>query len=438
MTEPPAHQADRQEELLERHRAVMAPWVPLYYEDPIEIVSGAGCTVTDAAGVSYLEFYSGIATNTLGYAVPEVMEAVERQLRSGVVHTSTFYLISRQVELAERVAALSGIPDPVVFFTCSGTEAVEAALLVTTEYRRSSQIIALRYGYHGRSFGALGVTGDSHWQGSGLSPLRVAHARNGERRRGGMSGLDDESYVRACREDLEELITTSTPERTAAMIVEPVQGTAGAVPLVPGQLAAYRAVLDRYEIPLIVDEVQSGWGRTGRLWGYQWHEVTPDVLVFAKGVGNGFTLGGLVGRRDIMSALDSPSISSFGGNHLSTAAANATLDYLTEHDLTAAAERLGTVFVEGLRQGLAEEPYVSQVRGQGLLLGIEYTRPGTLDPCPEIAARVQQICRERALLVGLGGTFGNCLRLSPPLTVREEQVREATRIIAVATREGRG
>ncbi|MFE4856310.1 aspartate aminotransferase family protein [Streptomyces sp. NPDC056670] len=415
----------------------MVPWFPLYYEEPLEIVSGEGCTVTDADGASYLEFYAGIAVNTLGYKVPEVHEAVERQLRKGVVHTSTFYLIGRQVELAERIAALSGIPDPLVFFTCSGTEAVEAALLATTEYRQSSQIIALRYGYHGRSFGGLGVTGDRHWQGSGLSPVRVAHARGGERRRGGLSGLDDKAYVRACREDLEELVGTSTPERTAAMIVEPVQGIAGGIPLVPGQLAAYREVLDEYEIPLIVDEVQTGWGRTGKYWGYQWHQITPDVLVFAKGVGNGFTLGGLVGRRDIMSSLDAPSISSFGGNHLSTAAAVATLDYIAAHDLTTAARRLGAVLIDGLKESLDDEPCVSQVRGQGLLLGIEFSHPGTLKPFPEMAARVQQLCRENALLVGLGGTFGNCLRLSPPLTVQEDQVRLATRVIAASTRAAR-
>ncbi|MFD7663903.1 aspartate aminotransferase family protein [Streptomyces sp. NPDC059788] len=428
----------RDTDLLSRHKNVMPPWMPLFYEEPLEIVRGAGCVVTGSDDKSYLEFYSGIATNTVGYGVPDIQEAVEKRLRTGVVHTSTYFLIREQVELAERIAALSGIPDPVVFFTCSGTEAVETALRLATEHRDSNQIIALRYGYHGRSFGSLAVTGDRSRQGSGLSPLRVAYAHGGERRRGALAGLDDEAYVRACARDLEETLRTCTPERTAAMIVEPVQGIAGAIPLAPGQLTAYDDVLRRHGIPLIVDEIQTGWGRTGRYWGHQWHDVTPDVLVFAKGVGNGFAMGGLVGRRDIMSALSAPTVSSFGGPPLSLTAALATLDHIDARDLPARAGQAGALFLDGLRESLAEEPWVCEVRGQGLLLAVEFAHPGTLEPAPEMAVKVQEECRELALLVGVGGTFGNCLRIMPPLTVSEEQVVQATQIIAAATRRARG
>ncbi|MFE0684738.1 aspartate aminotransferase family protein [Streptomyces sp. NPDC058961] len=433
----PGHTHARDEELLKRHRKVMPPWMPLYYDQPLEIVSGSGSTVTGSDGVSYLEFYSGIATNLVGYGIPEIQEAVQSQLRTGVVHTSTFYLIRKQVELAERIAGLSGIDDPVVFFTCSGTEAVETALLLTTQYRASNQVIALRYSYHGRSFGALAVTGDRNWQGRGLSPLRVAHARGGERRHGGMADLNDTDYVHACTEDLRELLATSTPEATAAMVVEPVQGIAGAVPLVPGQLASYQAVLREHDIPLIVDEVQTGWGRTGRYWGYQWHDVTPDVLVFAKGVGNGLTMGGLVGRREIMSSLSHPSICSFGGNPLSLTSALATLDYIDSHDLPARSAHAGRILVEGLQRCLADEPWVCQVRGTGLLAAIEYTRPGTLEPAVDMATSVQETCRDMELLVGVGGTSGNCVRLLPPLTVSDDQVRQAIRVITDATRTAR-
>src|SRR4051812_23501041 len=147
------------DDLLDRHRAVLPSWMPLYYDEPIEIVSGSGRRVTDADGRSYLDFFGGVLTNMLGYDIPEVREAVERQLRTGVVHTSTLYLIRQQVELAEKIARLSGIPDARVFFTNSGTEANEAALLVATNHRRSNQVLAVRNGYHGRSYGAMGVTG---------------------------------------------------------------------------------------------------------------------------------------------------------------------------------------------------------------------------------------------------------------------------------------
>src|SRR5579862_5325925 len=160
-------------ELLARHRAVIPNWVGIYYDEPIEITSGKGCRVTDAEGRSYLDFFAGILTNMLGYDIPEVREAVERQLGTGIVHTSTLYLIRQQVVLAEKIAKLSGIPDAKVFFVSSGTEANENALLLATAVRRSSQVLALRNSYHGRSFGAIAITGNRSWKSSQLSPLNV-------------------------------------------------------------------------------------------------------------------------------------------------------------------------------------------------------------------------------------------------------------------------
>ncbi|KUL53152.1 aspartate aminotransferase family protein [Streptomyces sp. NRRL S-1521] len=425
-------------DLFRRHRATLPVWMPLFYERPLEIVAGAGCTVTDGEGREYLDFYSGISTNVLGYGIREIRDAVERQLRSGIVHTSTFYLIRAQVEAAERIGRLSGIEDPVVFFTCSGTEAVETALLLATQYRDSNQVISLRYAYHGRSFGALGATGDRRWQGRGLSPLRVAHVPGGGRRRGALRDLDDTAYVRACAEELEETLTTSTPERTAAMIVEPVQGVAGAVPLVAGQLSAYKEILDGHGIPLIVDEVQTGWGRTGRFWGYQWHDVTPDLLVFAKGGGNGISMGGVVGRRDIMSCLPVPSLSSFGGNPLSMAAVRATIDYIEAHSLPAHAEKTGALLLQELRRRLVGEPWVREVRGSGLLLAVEYAHPGgSARSAPQMAKAVQEACRGRGLLVGLGGTAHDCVRIMPPLTLSAAQAREGAHLVAAATKDVR-
>ncbi|WOP07029.1 aspartate aminotransferase family protein [Streptomyces cyaneofuscatus] len=420
--------------LLQRHQGVTPPWVPLFYDSPLSIHHGDGCLVTDDEGKAYLDFYSGISTNLLGYNLPEVREALIGQLNTGVVHTSTFYLIRAQVQMAERVARLSGMDDPMVFFTCSGTEAVETALLLTTEYRDSSQVISLRRSYHGRSFGALAVTGIRCWQGRGLSPLRVAFAPGG-RRRGDRAGMDDAAYVRSTAEELEELIASSTPATTAAMLVEPVQGMGGAIPLAPGQLHAYQEILRRHDIPLIVDEIQTGWGRTGKYWGFQSHNVTPDMLVFAKGVGNGLTMGGVVGRREIMSALNVSSISSFGGNPLSMAAATATLDYIEEHSLPSHAERTGALLLEGLRRDLADVSWVYEVRGMGLLQAIEFAHPGSADPSSRMASAVQERCRRAGLLVGVGGAAGNCLRIMPPLIVSEEQARQGLDVITAAIRQ---
>ncbi|WP_141924660.1 aspartate aminotransferase family protein [Haloactinospora alba] len=413
----------------------MPPWSPLYHrDDPLEIASGQGCWVRDGHDRSYLDFYSGIAANILGYDVPEVRAAVERQLRTGIVHTSTFYLIRSQVELAERVARVSGIADPVVFFTCSGTEAVETALLLATEYRRSHQVVALRHGYHGRSFGALAVTGDNRWKGMGLSPVNVAHIPAGRPEGSTSADLDGPAYVRLCAEELEHLVDTELPQPVAALLAEPVQGVAGAVPLESGQLAAYAEILRERGILLIVDEVQTGWGRTGRYWGYQWENVRPDLLVFAKGVGNGLALGGVVGRREVMSCLTMPSISTFGGNPLATTAAVATLDAIEDRDLPAHAHRVGDLLRERLDRQLCDLSSVLRVQGQGLLLGLAFVRPGTHAPSPERAVAVQEECRSNGLLVGTGGRAGNRLRIMPPLTVTAEEALHGADVIAAAAR----
>ena len=168
-------------ELLARHRAVIPNWVGIYYDEPIEIVSGQGCRVTDAQGRGYLDFFAGILTNMLGYDVPEVRDAVERQIASGVVHTSTLYLIRGQVELAEKIARLSGIENAKVFFTNSGTEANETALLAALTARKASNVLAMRGSYHGRSFGAVSVTGNAAWKMSGLSPFGTHYLHGADR-----------------------------------------------------------------------------------------------------------------------------------------------------------------------------------------------------------------------------------------------------------------
>jgi len=241
-------------ELLARHRAVIPSWVGLYYGDPIEIVSGKGCRVADGEGRSYPDFFAGI-----------------------------LYLIRNQVELAEKIVRLSGIPDAKVCFTNSGTEANEVALLAAVSARHADQVLAMRGSYRGRSFGAVAVTGNPSWKMTSHSPF-CAHFLHGT----------DGWSSQACVADLRGL--------------------------------------------LISDEVQTGWGRTGEhFWGIGAHGVVPDAMTFAKGLGNGFAIGGVVARGELLDGIRGNGISTFGGNPLSTAAANATLDYLLSHDLQRAA-----------------------------------------------------------------------------------------------------
>ncbi|GAA4440816.1 aspartate aminotransferase family protein [Phytohabitans houttuyneae] len=421
------------DDLLARHQAVLPKWMPLYYAEPIEIVSGSGCRVTDAAGRTYLDFFGGVLTTMIGYDVPEVREAVERQLRTGVAHTSTLYLIRQQVELAEKIARLSGIEDARVFFTNSGTEANEAALLVATNLRRSNQILAVRNSYHGRSYAAMGITGHRSWSASSLNPLQVAWLHSGDRLRGLLAKLDEADHIEAAVEDLREVLATQTAGDVAALIAEPIQGVGGFVSAPDGLFAAIKKVLDEHGILLISDEVQTGWGRTGEhFWGYQAHGVTPDLLTFAKGIGNGFALAGVVGRAEVMNAVSAISFSTFGGNPISTAAGNAVLDYVLDHNLQENAQRVGAILLEGLRAAAADTPVVAEVRGKGLMLAIEFVRPGTVEPDAAVAGRVFELAKEGGLLVGKGGLYGNVLRMGPPLTLSEEEAREGLAILVDA------
>lgn len=419
-----------------RHQAVIPNWVALYYNEPIELTGGKGCRVTDANGRSYLDFFAGILTNMLGYDVAEVREAVERQLASGVVHTSTLYLIRSQVELAEKIARLSGIGDAKVFFTNSGTEANETALLLATAARGADQVLAMRNSYHGRSFGAVAITGNAGWKPSSLSPFGVHYLHGTDRHLPAFAGMSDQAYIDACVADLNNVLTAAVnPADVAALITEPVQGVGGFTMAPDGLFAAYREVLDAHGILFISDEVQTGWGRTGEhFWGIGAHGVTPDAMTFAKGLGNGFAIGGVVARGDLLDGVRGNGISTFGGNPLSTTAANATLDYVLSHDLQRNAAALGQIIIPGLREAAASSPIAGEVRGKGLMFALDLIDPATGQASAPLAARMLEETRERGLLVGKGGLYGNTLRMAPPLTLSEAEAREGLAILADALR----
>ncbi len=418
------------EELLARHRRVMPSWLAVYYDEPIEIVSGQGRHVTDAEGRAYLDFFGGILTNAIGYDIPEISDAVRAQVDTGVLHTSTLYLIEEQVELAERIAGLSGIPDAKVFFTTSGTEANEAALLLATQYRRSNQVLTLRNSYHGRAFATMSITGNRGWSASSLSPVAVSHVHGGYRYRSPFAGLDDAAYIDACVADLREVIETTTAGDVACMIAEPIQGVGGFATPPDGLFGALAKVLDEYGILLISDEVQTAWGRTGEhFWGIEAHDVVPDAMTFAKGLGNGMTIGGVVARADLMDSLTANSISTFGGNPVSARAGNAVLRYVLDHGLQANAARQGERMLARLHEVQSSCPMIGDVRGKGLMMGVELVEPGTKTPAPNAATAVLEGCRSAGLLVGKGGLYGNVLRIAPPMTLTDDETMSGLQML---------
>ncbi|MEU8888066.1 aspartate aminotransferase family protein [Streptomyces sp. NPDC048442] len=406
-------------DLHSRHQAVLPEWLALYYQNPIELTHGEGRHVWDAEGNKYLDFFGGILTTMTAHALPEVTKAVSEQA-ARLVHSSTLYLNRPMVELAERVAHLSGIPDARVFFTTSGTEANDTALMLATTYRRSNQILAMRNSYHGRSFSTVALTGNRNWSPTSLSPLQTLYVHGGVRFRGPYAHLSDAQFTEACVADLEDVLG-QTRGQVAALIAEPVQGVGGFTSPPDGLYAAFREVLARHGILWIADEVQTGWGRTGdHFWGWQAHAENgpPDILTFAKGIGNGMSIGGVVARSEVMNCIDSGSISTFGGSPVTMAAGLANLSYLLEHDLQGNSRRVGGLLLERLRAVAATVPCVREVRGRGLMAGIEIVRPGTDQAWPEAATIVQEAAREGGLLIGKGGGHNtSVLRIAPPLSL---------------------
>ncbi|MFC9289516.1 aspartate aminotransferase family protein [Streptomyces sp. NPDC057052] len=421
-----------------RHRRVLPDWLALYHDRPLELTHGEGRHVWDAEGNRYLDFFGGILTTMTAHALPEVTKAVSEQA-GRIIHSSTLYLNRPMVELAERIARLSGIPDARVFFTTSGTEANDTALLLATTHRRSNTILAMRNSYHGRSFSAVGITGNRGWSPTSLSPLQTLYVHGGVRTRGPYAALDDTAFIAACVEDLKDLLGHTRPP--AALIAEPVQGVGGFTSPPDGLYAAFREVLDAHGILWIADEVQTGWGRTGdHFWGWQAHDRNgpPDIVTFAKGIGNGMSVGGVIARSEIMNCLDANSISTFGGTQVTMAAGLANLTHLLEHDLQGNARRVGGLLIERLRSAAAQDPGVREVRGRGLMIGIELTEPGTDRADPDRAAAVLEAARAGGLLIGKGGGHStSALRIAPPLSLTVAEAEEGAAILDSALRSTR-
>ncbi len=396
----------------------------LYYDDPISLVHGEGRHVTDAEGNEYLDFFGGILVTMSGYRVPAVVNAIKEQA-DRMLHTSTLYLIEQQIELAEKIAGLSGIADAKVFFTNSGTEANDAALMLATQYRKSNQILAIRGSYHGKSHSAVAITGQKSWSATSLSPFNVTYVHGGYKLRSPFADLPDDEFTEVCVSDLRDLLSIATAGDVAAMIVEPIQGVGGFATPPDGFFGAMKEVLDEHGILFITDEVQTGWGRTGEhFWGYQAHDITPDILTFAKGIGNGLAIAGVVARSEVMDCLEAKSISTFGGNPLATAGALANLEYILENDLQTNALKVGNQLKNGLHNIADDVPEIVEVRGKGLMIGVEFGDPANGDPDVALTADVMEAAKNEGLLIGKGGLYGNTLRIAPALSITEEEANE--------------
>jgi len=420
------------DELLARHRAILPQWMALYYKEPIALVDGEGRYAIDAEGNRYLDFFGGILTTMTGYRIPDVVAAIKAQADK-MLHTSTLYLIESQITLAEKIANLSGIPDAKVFFTNSGTEANDAAVMMATQYRKSNQVLAMRGSYHGKSHSAVAITGQRSWSATQLTPFNTVYIQNGAKYRSPFGHLPDDEFIQAIKDDLRDMLRVAVSGDAACLIAEPIQGVGGFATPPDGLFGGLKEVLDEEGILFICDEVQTGWGRTGEhFWGFQAHGITPDLVTFAKGLGNGLAIAGVVGRAEIIDCLAANSISTFGGNPLSTSGALANLEYLLEHDLQTNAYKVGQQLKDGLHHLAEEVPNIANVRGKGLMIGVEFNQPGTMNPDAATTGLVMEEAKAGGMLIGKGGIFGNVLRVAPPLSVTSEEAAEGLEILSAA------
>ncbi|MCP3934707.1 MAG: aspartate aminotransferase family protein [Actinomycetia bacterium] len=422
-------------ELASRYGAVFPSWVKPLYGEPMSIDRGQGSYVWDLEDNRYLDFFGGVLTTMIGHNQPEVTAAVQEQAAK-IMHSSTLYLSEPMITLAEEIAAVSGIPDARVFFTASGTEANDTALLLATSYRKSNQVLAMRNSYHGRSFTAQAITSHSSWTATATSGLDVHFVQGGYRLRSPFRHLDDDAFTQACVDDLDQILDMMSAGDIACLIAEPIQGVGGFALPPDGFFGAMQKSLSNRGILYISDEVQTGWGRTGdHFWGYQAHGVTPDILTFAKGVGNGAALAGVVARAEVMDTIKVTSFSTFGGNPLSASAGRATLKYLLDNNIQANAKLTGDRFRSALEPVVEETPWIAEVRGRGLMLALEAVHPGGDEPDTARAAEFAEGCKKRGLLVGKGGLYGNVIRLAPMLNVTEAEIDEGAGIIIDTIRD---
>lgn len=412
-------------DLVRRHRESMFPSVGLNYAEPVELRRGEGQYVYDGDGRQYLDFFGGIVTVSSGHAVPEINQAIKEQL-DRITHTSTLFLIRSQIELAERLREMTPEKLNKVLFVNSGTEANEVAFLITTLARNSSEIVALRHSYHGRSFATINASGQTPWRSTTLSPLHVHYVGNPYCYRCPWEKTYP-SCGMLCARDVEAVIRTTTSGQPAAFIAEPVQGVGGFIVPPPEYFPMVQEILHRYDIPFIADEVQTAWGRLGDAdFGFQAFGFEPDVVVFAKGLANGIPIGGLIATDELAASIRSLSLSTFGGNPVATTAALANLNYIVTNNLRENASDVGAYLKARLWELAERHRMIGDARGMGLLVAVELVHDReTKEPAPELAARVLDAAKERGLIIGKGGLYANTLRISPPLIISKTDVDAA-------------
>ena len=411
---------------------------PLYHLSPVwshlttmQPVRGEGIYLYDADGGRYVDFTSGIGVTNTGHSHPRVVAGIQEQV-ANLIHGQINIVISpAAIELSHKLNEITPPEIDCFFFANSGAEATEGAVKLARQATKRPNVIVFQGSFHGRTAQTMAMTTSKTIYRAGYQPLPggvfVAPYPYGYR-----LGMDEDAASDFCMAQLETLLKSQTaPEETAAIVIEPVLGEGGYVPAPARFLHELRDLCDRYGILYVMDEVQTGFGRTGKMFGFEHTDITPDIMIMAKGLGSGVPISAIGASRALMEKWPPGAHGgTYGGNALAAAAGVATIAVLRDEDLPGNAARRGERLIDGLKELQAEYPIIGDVRGHGLMVGVEFARDG--QPDKDTTKAVQKACLDRRLLLLTCGTYDNVIRWIPPLVVTDAQIDEALGVFAEA------
>lgn len=410
-------------EVLALRKQYLTPGLVTYYKDPLLVVEGHMQYLYDEKGTRYLDAFAGIVTVSVGHCHPYVLEKVKAQLGK-LQHTTTIYMHPAAgafgKKLAEHMPEASGLS--VSYFTNSGSEANELAMLMAREFTGRNEIISLRNAYHGGTSATMNLTAHSNWKFKSNPPAAIKNALAPYCYRCPY-GLEYPSCGLKCAKDIENVIRYETSGEPAMFIAEPIQGVGGTVTPPPEYFKIVYEIIRKYGGLCVADEVQTGFGRTGtKFWGFENWGVTPDMVTMAKGIGNGVPLGGCVTRPEIAkTTANRIHFNTFGGNPISMTQGLATLEVIDAENIQQNAKTVGELIKTRLLELQERHPLIGEVRGMGLMLGIELVKDRkSKEPASAEAAELMELARERGLLLGKGGLFGNVMRIKPPMCLTKD------------------
>jgi len=425
------------DQIMDVRKKNMLPSVGHYFRKPLHMAKASMQWVWDVEGKKYLDAFGGIVTISAGHNHPRIKARMKAWLdEDGPQHTTVFYLSEPVAELTAKLVGIAPAELKRAFFTNSGSEANELAILLTRQYTKRTEIIALKHAYHGGTTGTMSLVAQHTWKWGGPSLAGISHAAQPNCYRCPWGAKPDTCGLE-CANDVEETIKTTTSGEIAGMIVEPIQGVGGFVVPPKEYFPRVMEIVKKYGGLYISDEVQTGAGRTGQHWfGVLHNGITPDMMTMAKGFGNGASIGGIITKDAIADSMKGKvHFNTYGGNPWATMQAAETLSILQDENILKKATELGEIITTGLKDLMTTSKLIGDVRGRGLLIGVELVKDKKSKAyATEETLEVMEEARERGLLIGKGGMYGNVIRITPPMCITADDAREIVRLLGESIR----